>query len=99
MRIRTLVRSGPGGDEAALDGELPDGGQQVAAVLAVRHGRGVNADLQEQVVDVVVGLGRRGHHGGLAGHRLGAAEPVDLPRVGAAHDPQQQVVANGWVGG
>ena len=59
----------------------------------------VHAELQEQVVDVGVGVLRRADDGDLAGQRGGAAEPVDLARVGRAHQPQQQVVAGGRVGG
>jgi hypothetical protein len=89
----------PRGDDAPLHGELPDGGQQVAAGLAVGHGGRVDADLQEQVVDVAVRLGRARHDGHLAGHRLGTADAVDLGRVRAAHDPQQEPVPLGRVGG
>ena len=92
-RMRTVVRSPVAGDEAALDGERPDAGEQVAAGLRVADGRGVDADLQEQVVDVDP-FGRRGRHDrDLAGERVGAADAVDLARVGRSHDPQQQVVA------
>ena len=52
----------PAAIEAALDRERPDAGEQVAAVLAVGHDRLVDADLEEQVLDidvVVVGAARR----------------------------------------
>jgi hypothetical protein len=99
----------PGGDEPPLDGELPDAGEEVAAGLAVGNGRFFDTDLKEEVIDVVARLGgfrlggfRLGgfrEDGDLAGDRLRAAEAVDLARIGGAHDPQQQVVAGGRVGG
>ena len=92
MKIRTeaLVGAGCGGDEAALDRERPDAGEQVAAVLLVGDDRLVDEDLQEQVVDVGVVACRAAHDGDLAGQRVGAADPVDLARVGCAHDAHQQ---------
>ena len=96
---RRRVRLRVGGDEPALDRERPDAGQQVAAVLLVGDDRLVDEDLQEQVVDVGVGAIGRADHRDLAGQRVGAADPVDLARVGRAHDPHQQLVALRRVGG
>lgn len=87
------------GDEAALDGEGSDADEQVAAVLTVGHLARLDADLEEQIVDVRLGTGRGRHHGHLAGQGVRPAEPVDLARIGAAHDAQQQVVAYGGLGG
>ena len=59
----------------------------------------VHAELQEQVVDVGVGVARNGPTTAtLLVSEVRAAEPVDLARVGRAHQPQQQVVAGGGVG-
>ena len=98
MRIRTLVSGVLRGHQPAFDGERADPGEDVAAVLPVADRGLVHPELQEQVVDVGVGVLRRADDGDLAGQRGGAAEPVDLAGVGRAHQPQQQVVAGGRVG-
>ena len=59
MRIRTLVSRVPRGHQPALDGERADPGEDVAAVLPVADRGLVHAELQEQVVDVGVGVLRR----------------------------------------
>src|SRR3546814_5121582 len=40
------------GDQALLDGEVADAGQDVAAVLPVVDARPVDEDLREEVVDI-----------------------------------------------
>ena len=79
-------------DEALVDRVGPDRGRQVAAVTPVVHHCPVDAHLREQVLDVGVGplAGGDRHHLARAGMR--AAEPVELHRVGAAHQPQQEAV-------
>ena len=86
------------GHEAAFDGEGPHPGEQVATVLPVRHDRRVHRHLQEEVVDVGVGPIRSGHHRHLGRQRMRTAYAIDLARVGAAHDAQQQLVALGRPG-
>ena len=88
-----------GGYEAALHRERPDPGEDVAAVLPVADGGLVDPELEEQVVDVDVRVLRRRHDRHLAGQRRRPAQAVDLPGVGGAHEPQQQVVAGRRVGG
>jgi hypothetical protein len=92
-----LVRAG--GHQAALDRERPDAGQDVAAVLPAADGGLVQPQLQGQVVDVGTRVLRRPDDGDLAGQRRPAAEAVDLPGVGRADEPQQQVVAGRGVRG
>ena len=95
MWIRTLASPSSGREQAALEGERGHTGEEVAAVLAIADEPFADADLEEQVVEVdarpssVLGA-TIGH---LAGERVGAADAVDLARVGRAHDPQQQFVA------
>ena len=84
----------------ALDRERPDAGEDVAAVLRCRSTLGlVDDDLQEQIVDVGVrSRVERDDDGDLAGQRIGAADAVDLARVGRAHDREQDAVARRGVG-
>ncbi len=81
------------GDQAALDGEGADPGQQVAAVLRVGDDRLVHEHLQEQVVDVHARARRARHDSDLGGEGIAAAHAVDLARVGRAHHAQQEGVA------
>lgn len=85
--------------QPALDGERTDAGEDVPAVLTAAHLRPVDHDLEKEVVDVGAGVGGGRDHGHLAGERVRAAQAVDLPLVGAAHDAQQQLVAQGRFGG
>ena len=82
-----------GGHEAPFDGEGADTGEEVAAVLLIGDERFVHTDLEEEVVDVGGVVARRAHDGDLRRERMGATDAVDLARVGAPHDTQQQVVA------
>src|SRR5690606_17477254 len=75
-----------------------DAGQYVAAVLLVGDDRLVDEDLQEQIVHVGVRALRARQNRDLGGQRVGAADAVDLARVGRAHDRQEQRVALGRVG-
>ena len=52
MKIATRVSSPVGGDQAALDRERADAGEDVAAILRVGDDRLVDEDLQEQIVDI-----------------------------------------------
>ena len=88
-----------GGHQAALDRERPDAGQDVAAVLLVGDDRLVDHDLQEQVIDVDAGQPGRCDDRDLGRQRVRPADPVDLPRVGRPHDPQQQVIPLAGIGG
>ena len=92
IRIRVVVTLGARLDQAALDRERADPSQDVPAVLLVGDGRLVHAQLQEEVVDVGVAAVRWRDDRDLGGQRVGTAEPVDLQRMAAAHDPQQQGV-------
>ena len=56
MRIRTLVSPSRRGHQPPLDRERADAGEDVAAVLPVADRGLVHAELQEQVVDVGVGV-------------------------------------------
>ena len=60
IRMRTSVAPSAGGDQAALEREGAHPGQDVAAVLRVGDRRLVHAELQEEVVDVGVGVAPRG---------------------------------------
>jgi hypothetical protein len=73
-----------------LDRERADPGQNVPAVLLVGDGRLVHSELKEEVVKVGVVSWRRRDDRHLGGQRMSTAEPVDLQRVTAAHDPHQQ---------
>ena len=97
-RMRTVVASAPGATSPRSTANGPIPASRLPHVCAVAHGRLIDADLQEQVVDVDIRLGRARHDRDLAGEGMSAAEPVDLRRVGAAHDPQQEVVALGGIG-
>ena len=79
-------------DQAALDRERADPGEDIAAVLPVGDRRLVHPELKEQVVDVGVAALRRRHHRDLGSQRMSAAYPVDLHRVAAAHHREQQRV-------
>jgi hypothetical protein len=85
------------GRQAPLDRERAHAGQQVAAVLPVRDGGRIDADLQEQVINVGVRPIRTTDDGHLGGQRMRPADAVDLPGVGTAHDAQQQVVPFGRI--
>jgi hypothetical protein len=82
-----------GRDQAALERERRDAGEQVAAVLPVGDDGIVHNHLEEVVVDV--GRVRTGapDHRDLARQRVGATHAVDLPLVGRSHDPEQEIVA------
>ena len=54
-------------------------------------------DLREQVIDIDAGPRRLRHDRDLAGERVGAAEPVDLARIGRAHRGEQHAVARGHI--
>jgi hypothetical protein len=85
--------------QAALDGERADAGEKIAAVLPIRNHVVVDADLEEQVIDVCVVVGGHRDHGDLRGQRVGAADAVDLAGVGRTHDPLKERVACGALGG
>ena len=55
MKIATGVTAVARRDEAALDRERADAGEDVAAVLLVAHLGAVGPHLQEEVVDVDAG--------------------------------------------
>src|SRR3546814_9322046 len=84
-------------NQSLFDGEIADAGQDVAAVLPVVDARLVDEDLGEKIVDVDARALRRLDDGDLAGQRIGAADAVDLARIGRAHDRQQQRIARGLV--
>ena len=77
-------------DQPALDRERAHPGKDVAAVLLVGDDRLVDEHLEEQVIDVDPFALRLADHRDFAGQRIGAAHPVDLARVGAAHHAQQE---------
>jgi hypothetical protein len=54
-----------------------------------------DVDLGEQIVDIHARARRLRHDRDLAGERVGAAEPVDLARIGRAHCGEQHAVARG----
>lgn len=93
----TVARNTRRVDQATADGKRTDRSGQVAAVAAPVDEGLVDADLAEQVVDIVLGLDALRQDHGLAGARRGAAHAVDLlaVRVGAADYPQQQRIAGG----
>jgi len=70
------------GNQALLDGEGSDAGQNIAAVLAVADVRLIDHDLQKEIVHICIVSRRGAHDGHLAGQRMRAAEPIDLARVG-----------------
>jgi hypothetical protein len=81
------------GDQPGLDRERADAGQHVAAV-----GRGVDrlfqhARLGEEIVHVGVGPCRAADDGDLRGHRMAAADAVDLQVVALAHDAGKHSIA------
>jgi hypothetical protein len=92
MKMRTRV-------SPALDRERPDAGEDVAAALGVGHHRAVDKDLQEQVVDVGARPLQAPDDRHLGRQWVGPADAVDLARIGAAHDAQQEGVALGRRGG
>jgi hypothetical protein len=72
-------------DEAAFHGERTDPGEEIPTVLAVGDLGLVDADLQEEIVDIGIGPAGRRDDGHLAGQRMSAADAVDLACVGRAH--------------
>src|SRR3546814_5705786 len=72
--------------QALFDGEIADAGQDVAAVLPVVDARLVDEDLGEKIVDVDARALRRLDDGDLAGQRIGAADAVDLARIGRSEE-------------
>ena len=76
-------------DQASFECERPDAGEQVAAVLLIGDGRLIDADLQEQIVDVSIVAVRPSDDRDLAGERMGTTDAVDLARVRRAHRPEQ----------
>ena len=79
--------------EPALDGERPDAREDVAAVRRGVDHRLVDADLGEQEIDVGPRLARSRDDGDLARQRVGAANAIDLARVGRSHDRQERPIA------
>src|SRR3546814_739219 len=80
-------------NETALDGERPDAGKDITAVLGVGDDRLIDEDLQEEIVDIdAVPLGSL-HHGNLGGQWIAAAHAVDLARIRRSHHLQQEGVA------
>ena len=75
MRMRTLVSGSLRGHQPPLDGERADPGEDVAAVLPVADRGLVHPELQEQVVDVGVGVLRRADDGDLARERVAPPSP------------------------
>jgi hypothetical protein len=80
-------------DQAPLDGEGADACQEIAAGLRRRHAGVVDSHLEEQIVDVDLSGGRPRDDGNLAREGMGAPDAVDLTRVGAPHDAEDQLVA------
>ncbi|MNT35325.1 hypothetical protein D3C72_1713490 [compost metagenome] len=93
-----VANAHPGGvagclDQALLDSKRADGAEHVAAV-----GRRVDPtlghhDLDEQVIDVRLGMQRRADDRDLAGLRAAAADAVNLQFVTGAHHREQQLIA------
>ncbi|CAH0280072.1 hypothetical protein SRABI112_03891 [Pseudomonas mediterranea] len=79
-------------DQPLLDGERADGAEHIAAV-----GRGVDPtlgdhDLDEQVIDIRLGVQRWADDCHFAGLRAAAADTVDLQLVARSHQIEQQLV-------
>ncbi|MNK96297.1 hypothetical protein D3C87_1165710 [compost metagenome] len=81
--------------QPAFDGERPDTGKDVAAVLAVIDTRLVDQHLGKQIVDVGLDARRRFDDCHFAGQRIAATNAIDLPRIRRTHDRQQQTVTKG----
>ena len=84
--------------QPALDGEGPDAGKDIAAILGICDDGLVHENLEEQIVHVDPFTGRPGHHGHLAGQRIGPAHAVNLAGIGRSHYAEQESVARGYVG-
>ena len=80
-------------DQVSLDGEGPDPGEHVPAVLPIGDQRLVDAELEEEVRHVGRGMIGRTDHRHLGRERMRAPHAVDLARVGTAHHRQQELVA------
>jgi len=83
---------------AALDRERHHRGEHVAAVRRGVDQRLARGHLREQELQVRARLAGR-NDADLAGQRIGAADAVDLARVGGTHRGQQHAVARRDVGG
>ena len=93
VSTRKVVISPVGLDQARLQPERRYGRQHVAAIGSGIHPRFLDGDLREKKFEVHAGLLPAAHDADLAGQRIGAAEPVDLARVGRAHHREQDGVA------
>ena len=85
-------------DQALLDGERAHGAQHVAAVRSSIDPALGNHDLNEQVVDIGVGMQRRADDGDLAGLRAAATDAVDFQFMAGTHQVDQQFVALDHIG-
>ena len=99
MKMRTLVTGSQPRTRPLLDRKRRNAGEDVAAVLRVRHLGAIDPDLQEQVIDVDAGARRTRDDGDLARQRIGAADAVDLPGIRRSHDRQQDAIALRGIGG
>jgi hypothetical protein len=84
-------------DEVALDRETSDGGEHVAAVRRCVDSTLRDRNLRKQVVDVRVLTAAGPDDKRLAGQRVAAADAIDLPNIGRAHERQQEIVASACI--
>lgn len=73
--------------------------RDVAADHLIADRRCIDTDLGKRVVDVRVRARRRPDDGALAGQDVGAAESVDLSRVGAPKESEQQALPAARIAG
>ena len=88
LTVRTFTRVTPScaGIKPALDREGADAGEDVSAIRRGVDHVLVGKDLREQEIDIDVLFLRAADDRDLGGERMRAAEPVDLARVGRAHE-------------
>ena len=82
-----------GAEEPLLQRKGTDAGEEVAAVLTVRHFGAVGPHLKKEIVDVGVGSLRRAHDRDLGRQWMTPAHAVDLSNVGRAHRREEDDVA------
>ena len=76
-------------NQPTLDGERANGGENIAAVLAVIHGGRRHVHLGKQIVHIGVRPCGAADNRHFTGQRIGAADPVNLPGIRRAHHRQQ----------
>src|SRR3546814_1400561 len=85
--------------QPAFDREWSNARKDIAAILRVGDNRLIDENLQEQIIDIDARAIGSADHRNLAGQRIGAAHPVDLTRLGAAHHAQPKGIARGNIVG